>query len=157
MNHVQILVLSLVLGVIAYGMIANFYIMPALASRTREEALVPLIFLHCFRYVGLVFLVPGVVAPDIPQAFAVPAAYGDLLTAVLALIAVIGLRARWGSAMLMVWIFNCIGVADVGVVLFQFLRLADAGQLGGAYFIPSLIVPAIIVTHLMIFKLLLKK
>ena len=63
----------------------------------------PLIFPHCFRYIGLVFLVSGVVASDMPQAFAVPAAYGDLLTTVLALIAVIALRAGWAIALLLVW------------------------------------------------------
>jgi len=157
MNNFQILVLSLVLGTVVYGMVAKFYIMPALASRTREEALVPLILLHCFRYIGLAFLVTGVVAPDIPQAFAVPAAYGDLLVAVLALIAVIALRAGWGIAILLVWIFNVIGFADFGMAVFQGLRLMDPGQLGGAYFIPSLVVPAMFVVHLMIFKLLLRK
>jgi len=157
MNHVQILILNLVLGTVACGMIAKFYVMPALASRTREKALQPLVLLHCFRYIGLVFLVSGVVAPELPRAFAVPAAYGDLLTSVLALLAVVALRSGWGFATCLVWIFNCIGSVDAGVALTQFLRLADAGQLGGAYFIPSLIVPALIVTHWMIFKLLLRK
>jgi len=156
-SHFQILVLSLILGTVGYGMAAKFYVMPALALRTREQALVPLILPHCFRYIGLSFLVTGVVAPDIPQAFAVPAAYGDLLAVALALIAVIALRAGWGSAILLVWVFSIVGFADFGMAVFQGLRLMDAGQLGGAYFIPSLIVPALFVTHLMIFKLLLKK
>ena len=136
MSHLQIIVLSLVLGTVAYGMIAKFYVMPALVSRTREEALVPLILLHCFRYIGLAFVVTGVVAPDMPQAFAVPAAYGDLLVAVLALITVVALRARWGIAILLAWIFNIIGFADFVMAVFQGLRLMDPGQLGGAYFIP---------------------
>ena len=77
----------------------------------------PLILLHCFRFVGLSFLVPGVVSPDLPSAWAVPAAYGDLIAAVLALLALAGLKRRLGIAL--VWVFNLWGSADLLYAFYQ--------------------------------------
>ncbi len=60
-----ILVSSMILGVVVYGLIAKWYIVPALDMHSRSTALVPLSLLHCFRYLGLSFLLPGVVSADI--------------------------------------------------------------------------------------------
>jgi hypothetical protein len=76
---------SIAFSFIAWGIVAAQYLWPALRSQPRARALRPLLLLHSFRFVGLAFLVPGVVSPDLPAAFARPAAYGDLITAVLAL------------------------------------------------------------------------
>jgi hypothetical protein len=76
---------SVVFGLLAWGIVAARYIWPHLRDRRRIEALRPLLILHSFRFVGLAFLVPGVVAPELPAAFARPAAYGDLIAAALAL------------------------------------------------------------------------
>jgi hypothetical protein len=75
--------ISVLFGFIVWGMVGAHYLWPALRSRPRREALRPILLLHGFRFVGLVFLVPGVVSPDLPTAFARPAAYGDLLTSIL--------------------------------------------------------------------------
>ena len=75
---------SVALGVVIFSLIARWYVMPALATRPRTDALIPLVLPHAFRYIGLAFLIPGVVAADITPAFAVPAAYGDLLASILA-------------------------------------------------------------------------
>ncbi len=152
-----IVVVSLALGMLSYGLIARWYVMPALATRSRVDALIPLLFLHAFRYIGLAFLISGVVAQDVTPAFAVPAAYGDLTASVLALLAVVALRFRWPIAIPLVWIFNVEGTLDMLYALSQGLRHVDAGQLGGVVFIPLLIVPALAVTHVMIFQLLLRK
>jgi len=48
------------------------------------DALQPLLVLHAFRFIGLSFLVPGVVSPDLPIGFARGAAYGDIVAAILA-------------------------------------------------------------------------
>src|SRR5260370_38064940 len=74
-------------GFIAWGIVAAQYFWPLLRAQERVDALRPLVLLHSFRFVGLAFLVKGVVAPELPAAFAVPAAYGDLIAAVLALVA----------------------------------------------------------------------
>ena len=152
-----IVILSLGMGTLTYGLIAGWYVMPALTKRSREDALIPLLIPHAFRYIGLAFLVPGVVSANVDPAFATPAAYGDLAASVLALVAMIALRFRWALAIPLVWIFNLEGSLDMVVALSQGLRLVDAGQLGGALFIPLTIVPLLLVTHVMIFRLLLRK
>src|SRR6059058_6246578 len=81
--------LSVVFGFIAWGIVAALYIWPALRGRPRTEALRPLLILHSFRFIGLAFLVPGVVSPDLPSAFADSAAYGDIVAAIFALLALI--------------------------------------------------------------------
>jgi len=152
-----IVVVSLVLGILTYGLIARWYVMPALAKRSRADALTPLLFLHAFRFIGLAFLIPGVVAHDVSPTFAVPAAYGDLAASLLALLALMALRFRWPFAMALVWIFNIEGSLDMLYAVSQGVQHADAGQLGGVIFIPLLIVPALAVTHVMIFQTLLRK
>lgn len=152
-----IIVLSITLGMLTYGLIARWYVMPALATRSRQDALIPLVLPHAFRYIGLAFLIPGVVSPDISPDFAVPAAYGDLLASVLALLAAVALKLRWSIAVPVVWIFNLEGTLDALYAVSQGLQRVDAGQLGGVVFIPLLIVPALIVTHVMIFQILLRR
>jgi hypothetical protein len=111
------------------------------------------------RFLGLSFLVVGVVSPSLPAAFAKPAAYGDLVAGILAIAAMIALAngASWATAA--VWIFNVWGAADF---LFGFYRGAQlrvpaaAGVFGAAYYIPTLIVPPLLVTHFLIFRLLIE-
>src|SRR5262245_7303510 len=97
---------------IAWGPVAAWYVWPELRRLPLADALRPLLMLHCFRFIGLSFLVPGVVSPDLPARFAVPAAYGDLLAAVLALLALgVGLHNRAGLAL--AWLFNIWGTVDL--------------------------------------------
>ncbi len=151
------IVVSIVIGMLTYGLIARWYVMPALATLSRNDALIPLVLPHAFRYIGLAFLIPGVVSPDVTHDFAVPAAYGDLLASVLALLAAVALKFRWSIAVPVVWIFNLEGTLDALYAVSQGLRHVDAGQLGGVVFIPLLIVPALFVTHIMIFQILLRR
>ena len=152
-----IIVVSIAIGMLTYGLIARWYVMPAMATLSRHDALIPLVLPHAFRYIGLAFLIPGVVSPDIAPDFSVPAAYGDLLASVLALLAVVALKLRWSIAVPLVWIFNLEGTLDALYAVSQGLQRVDAGQLGGVVFIPLLIVPALIVTHVMIFQILLRR
>jgi hypothetical protein len=78
--------ISVAFGFIAWGIVAAQYLWPVLRAQARVDALRALLILRSFRFVGLAFLVQGVVAPELPSAFAVPAAYGDLIAAVLALL-----------------------------------------------------------------------
>ena len=78
--------ISVAFGFIAWGIVAAQYFWPLLRTQARGDALRPLLLLHSFRFIGLAFLVKGVVAPELPAAFAVPAAYGDLIAALLALV-----------------------------------------------------------------------
>jgi hypothetical protein len=148
--------ISVLFSFVAWGMVARLYIWPALRTRSRADALKPLLSLHTFRFAGLAFLIPGVVSPDLPLGFARPAAYGDLTTAVLALVAIATLRSPLGTAL--VWIFNLVGTFDLLFAFFQGNRVGlEAGQQGAAYFITTVLVPLLLVTHFLIFRLLLKR
>ena len=149
--------LSVLLGFVVWGVIAARYIWPALRGRRREEALRPLLLLHAFRFVGLAFVVPGVVSPDLPAAFARPAAYGDLATCLLALLGIATLGSRLGTVI--VWIFNSVGTVDLLNAFYRADR-AGVGETPGlqaaAYFIPTVLVPLLLVTHALVFRILLK-
>jgi hypothetical protein len=80
---------SIAFSFIAWGIVTALYIWPELRLRQRADALRPLLILHSFRFIGLAFLVPGVVSPDLPSAFAHSAAYGDILAATLALLSLL--------------------------------------------------------------------
>ena len=116
-----IFALSVLMGVVVWGVVGARYIWPALRLRPRPEALRPLLLLHAFRYIGLTFLVPGVVSPDLPDAFARPAAYGDLATSLLALLGVATLGS--GPGTLIVWVFNIVGTVDLLNAFYQADRL----------------------------------
>jgi hypothetical protein len=148
--------ISVLLGFVGWGMIGARYIWPALRGRSRTEALRPVLLLHVFRFVGLAFLVPGVVSPDLPDAFAQPAAYGDLATSLLALLAIATLGTRLGT--IIVWVFNVIGTVDLLNAFYQGNRLGvgmTPGLQGAAYFIPTVLVPLLLVTHALVFRILL--
>ncbi len=157
MNSLTIFFLSILFGFISFALIARWYVMPALARLPIEGALTPLLFLHSFRYIGMAFIVPGVAAPDLSSAFAVPAAYGDLLAVLLALLALAALRLRWQFAIPLVWLFNLEGTLDLlNAPLQGIVNQINPGQLGATYFIPTVVVPALLVTHFIIFQLLLR-
>ena len=89
--------ISVLFSLIAWTILARQFIWPVLRDRTRADALRPILMLHSFRFVGLSFLIPGVVSPNLPWSFAGPAAYGDLATAILALLALATLRTSTGT------------------------------------------------------------
>jgi hypothetical protein len=141
---------------IAWGMVVAWYFWPPLRGRSRADAMRPLLLLHSFRFVGLSFLVPGVVSPDLPAAWAEPAAYGDVIAAFLALLALAGLKSRLGTPL--VWAFNVWGSADLLYAFYQANRVGlEAGQLGAAYFIVTIFVPLLLITHGLVFRLLLQR
>jgi hypothetical protein len=146
---------SIGFSLIAWGIVAGQYFWPELKTRSRSEALRPLLTLHSFRFVGLAFLVPGVVGPNLPSSFAHAAGYGDLIAATLALIALLLLPRGTGFAA--AWIFNLWGLADLLNAFYQANHAGlVAGQLGAAYFIPTLIVPLLMITHILAFRILLR-
>lgn len=155
MTPTQIFGLQFALSVVVGSLLARWHVWPRLAALPAARALPPLLFVHATRYVGLVFLVPTVVPPDVPAAFAVPAAYGDLFAAGLALLALFALRGEWPGALALTWLFNLVGTVDLLYAVTQGVRLEV--RLGAAYFIPILAVPVLFITHVMIFALLRRR
>jgi hypothetical protein len=155
MNPQLCFAVSVVLGFLAWGLVTARYIWPALHAEPAPERFRPILLLHSFRFIGLAFLVPGVVAPELPAAFARPAAYGDLMACLLALAALALLRTRLGP--LLLWLFNLWGTGDLLYAYYQGGIGAPlvAGQLGAGYFIPTALVPLLLITHGVVFRLLL--
>jgi hypothetical protein len=154
MDALAIFGLQFFLSLAVWGVIAKWSLAPWLANKPPREALYWLTLPHAFRHIGMVFLVPGVVAQPLPAGFAGPAAYGDLATGVLALLALIVLRTGWPGALALVWLFNVVGTVD----LLNALRHFDVPPgFGAAWYIPTFLVPALLVTHLMIFARLLRR
>lgn len=146
---------SIAFSFIAWGIVTARYIWPELRFRQRAEALRPLLILHSFRFIGLAFLVPGVVSPDLPSAFAHSAAYGDVIAATLALLSLLWLPRKAG--IFTAWTFNLWGLADLLNAFYQANHAGlSAGQLGAAYFIPTLVVPLLLITHGLAFRILLQ-
>ena len=147
--------ISVAFGFIAWGIVAAHYFWPVLRAQARGDALRALLILHSFRFIGLAFLVPGVVAPELPSAFAVPAAYGDLIAALLALLALAALRTSFGIPL--TWVFNLWGSADLLYAFYQGNASGLLpGQLAATYFIPTFIVPLLLITHGLVFWILLQ-
>lgn len=148
--------LSIAFSLVAWATVAAHYIWPELRLRPRAEALRPLLVLHSFRFIGLAFLVPGVVSADLPSSFARAAAYGDVIAAILALLSLQLLPSAAGVAAS--WIFNLWGTFDLLNAFYQANHAGLlAGQLGAAFFLPTLIVPLLLITHGLAFRILVQQ
>jgi hypothetical protein len=146
---------SIAFSLIAWSIVATTYIWPKLRGLSRADALRPLLTLHSFRFLGLSFLVPGVVSSDLPSAFAHSAAYGDIIAAILASLSLISLPRKAG--VVIVWIFNLWGTTDLINAFYQANAAGLApGELGASYFIPTLVVPLLLITHGLVFRILLQ-
>src|SRR5919204_820239 len=146
---------SIAFSLIAWAIVTARYISPQLRYRQRSDALRPLLILHSFRFIGLAFLVSGVVSSDLPRAFATSAAFGDIVAATLALLSLMSLRSAPG--VLIAWIFNVWGSLDLVNGFYEANATGlSPGQLGAAYFIPTLIVPLLLITHGLAFRVLLQ-
>jgi hypothetical protein len=150
--------IHLVLGYVACLLWFGTYILPKLRSMDRFGAHRAIATLHSFRFFGLVFILLGVVGPNLPAGFARFAAYGDFATGMLALLALLTVRIRplfW----FFVVAFNLAGATDIIMDYYHAVRAglpALAGQLGAAYAIPIIYVPMLMITHVVAFYWLLR-
>jgi hypothetical protein len=157
MNAQLAFLLSVGVNLLSFTFIVTWYVIPRLSKLPREEALLPLVLLNTFRTMGLTFLLPQVTGGAVPLHFAIPAAYGDLLTTVLALLAALALRLRPGLALPFVWLFNLVGITDL---LFAAVQGVITGlpfsHIGVDWFIPTVYVPLLLVIHITVFWFLLR-
>ncbi|MCW1754305.1 hypothetical protein [Rhizobium acaciae] len=151
----------LVLGYVAWLICFGAYILPWLTSMDRVRAHRAIATLHSFRFFGLVFILPGVVGPNLPAsfaAFAAFAAYGDLAAGLLAMLALVTIRIRpvfWPFVVA----FNLAGMGDLVLDYYHAIQAglpARAGDFGAVYAIPIIYVPLLMITHVFAFYLLLR-
>jgi hypothetical protein len=151
--------IHLVLGYIVWLLCFGVYVLPKLKSMDRVEAQRAIATLHSFRFFGLVFMLPGVVGPNLPADFAAFAAYGDLATGVLAIMALLTVSIRplfWP----LVVAFNLVGAGDIILDYYHATQVdlpALAGELGATYAIPIIYVPLLMITHAVAFYLLVRQ
>ena len=150
--------MHLILGYVAWLLCFSVYIMPRLKSMDPVAAQRAIATLHSFRFFGLVFILPGVVGPNLPAGFAVFAAYGDFATGVLAMLALLTVRIRplfWAFVVA----FNLVGAADIILDYYHAIQVnlpALAAELGSTYAIPIIYVPLLMITHFVAFYLLVR-
>lgn len=158
MSPQMIFDLHLVLGYVAWLLCVGTYIFPWLKRMDPVEAQRAIATLHSFRFFGLVFILPGVVG-NLPAGFAPFAAYGDFATGLLAILALLTVRIRplfWP----LVVAYNLVGSADIIVDYYHGVKLAlpfSAGGLGAAYAIVIIYVPLLMITHVLAFRLMLRR
>jgi hypothetical protein len=152
----NILTINLLLSTFVFWVAAKLYVLPKLQDYEARTILLPILLLHSLRHLGLMFLTSGATFPGIPAQFTRPAAYGDLITAVLAMISIPAVAARARSAKLFVWVFNLVGSLDL-IDAITLATVYDAAPfMGPAYWIPAFWVPALLVTHYITFLVLLR-
>ena len=148
----------LILGYVAWLLCFSAYIWPWLRSMERDDALRAIATLHSFRFFGLVFLIPGVVSPDLPADFAAFAAYGDFAAGILAILALLTFRIR-PLFLAFTVAFNLVGIIDLLDNYYRATMInlpAQAGEFGATYAIPIIYVPILMITHVVAFYLLLR-
>ncbi len=157
MNNVTIFWLQLFSSCVVSAAVVAWWVWPSLIKLPRNSALIPLIFVHVFRYVGMTLLVTGMVDPSLPIGFRNNAAYGDLVTAALALVSIFALRSNRRVAVPLVWVFNTWGFVDLLNGVRGLLQLnVPSFNLATFWYVYTFYAPAVLVSHLMIFWILIK-
>ena len=147
---------SVTFGMLAWGAVCLNYVWPRIRELPLHAAARPILHLHLFRYIGLALIVPGVVGPNLQAAFAAPAAYGDLVAMALAWVALMTGSGRYSR--IAIWAFSLWGLSDL---LFAFYQATigvgiETPSLGAAWFIPTVVVPVLLWTHVLVFAMLLR-
>ena len=155
--QMNVLTVNLLFTTLVFGIAAKLYLMPKLADLEPSSVVLPILLLHALRHLGLMFVAPGAVYPGIPKQFAYPAAAGDLLAAVLALVAIPSVVRRSRFARPLVALFNTVGTLDLIVAISLATINNAAPYMGPAYWIPAFWVPALLVTHYVVFIILGKR
>ena len=157
MNNVAIFWMQLIASIFVFGVVAAWYVWPSLTKMSRNSSLTILLFVHVPRYVGMTLLVTGMVDPALPLDFRSSAAYGDLLEAALAFVSILVLRGNWRFAIPFVWMANTWGFLDLLNGVRGVLQLNVPGfNLATFWYIYTFYAPLVVVSHIMIFGVLLR-
>jgi hypothetical protein len=157
MGSVSIFWMQLLVSCLVFTLVATWYVWPSLTKVSRNSALIPLLWVHVPRYVGMTLLVTGMVDPKLPNEFLSGAAYGDLLEAALALACIVALRSNWRVAVPLVWVTNTWGFVDLlngvrGVIQLN----VPSFNLATFWYVYTFYAPLVLVSHIMTFLVLLR-
>jgi hypothetical protein len=152
----RILTLNLVATTAVFYVAARIYLWPQLPRLSPRSVMIPILLLHSLRHLGLMFLTRGATYPGLPREFAVPAALGDWVAALLAFSSIFLVLRDWNRARPLVWIFNIWGTLDLLVAITLATVHGAPVFMGPSYWIPAFWVPALLVTHYITFVGLVK-
>src|SRR5262249_1523449 len=141
-KRMSILTVNLLFSMLVFAILVRIYAWPKLRALGLKQALIPILLLHAFRHLGLMFLEPGATLPGIASEFTRPAAWGDFAAAVLALAALLALQMNFKYGVVLVWIFNIEGTLDLLDAIFLATKYHAVHYMGAAYWIPAFWVPA---------------
>ena len=152
----RVVVLNIIANTAIFYLAARLYLLPLIPRVPIKQVLVPILLFHSMRHLGMMFLTRGATYPGLPSQFANKAAFGDLVTAILAFLAIPLVLGGAGLAKPAVWVFNIVGTIDLLVAITTATIYNAPLAMGPAYWIPALWVPALLVTHYLVFILLTK-
>ncbi len=159
MPDVALFGLHIALSLLGACLLANLFVWPWLQGMPRERALSWMIAPHMIiRFIGISFLIVGVVTPAVPSSFAWSTAWGDVVAGMLAIVASIGLARKTGWSIAASWLFNVVGAVDLLLAYVKGMTSnMTPGAFGAAYYIPTAMVPVLLMTHGLTFALLTKR
>ena len=150
----RVLPLNLIANTAIFYVAARLYLLPLVSRFRPQQILVPILLLHSTRHLGMMFLTRSATYPGLPLEFAYPAAFGDLVTAIIAFAAIPLVLRGSGFAKPTVWTFNIFGTVDLFAAITTATIYNAPVAMGPAYWIPACWVPLLLVTHYVIFVLL---
>ena len=152
----RVIVLNLFANTAIFYVAARLYLLPLVPRVQPQQILVPILLLHSTRHLGMMFLTRGATYPGLPPQFAYKAAFGDLVTAIIAFVSIPLVLIGSGLAKPAVWVFNIVGTVDLLVAIATATIYNAPPAMGPAYWIPALWVPILLVTHYVTFVVLLR-
>src|SRR5215831_691738 len=150
----RVIVLNLLANTAIFYVAARLYLLPLVPRVQPQLILVPILLLHSTRHLGMMFVTRGATYPGLPSQFAYKAAFGDLLTAIIAFAAIPLVLRGSRFAKPVVWVFNIFGTVDLLVAITTGTIYNAVVAMGAAYWIPAFWVPLLLVTHYVVFVLL---
>jgi len=150
----RILTINLFASTVVFCVAARIYVLPQLGVWSGRTVLIPILLLHSFRHLGLMFLAPGATLPGLPAAFAYPAAFGDAIAATLAFAALVAVVYIHWTQRALLWAFTVEGTLDLLNAIALATIYGASAYMGPAYWIPAFWVPALLVTHYIAFLVL---
>jgi hypothetical protein len=151
----RILTINLIFSTVVFYIGARIYLLPKIGELNPRAILIPILILHSMRHLGLMFLASGATYAGMPTQFAYPAAIGDLVTAVLAFVAIFTVAGNREGSRFLVWLFNVVGSVDLLLAITLATIYGAPAFMGAAYWIPAFWVPALLVSHYVVFVVML--
>ena len=155
MNSVYLFAIQFVWFLVVWATIAKLFVSPFVQRFELNDKFSIWLLPQLFRVLGVGLLVQNL-APDLPYSFALPAAIGDSITSILALFSIIALQNKWTSARSLVLVCNVIGSLDLAIALAHAAVIKAPNYLTAQWYVPAAIVPLMIVSHVMIWRMLFR-